>query len=217
MRNPFYYLASRSEATLAGLHPVTGASVAFALYLGQFKRRQDKLIVAVPAVFSPQARSALLRSLKLLNISSAQLLDTNAAVATLYAVERLRKGENATQRVLFADIGAAQCELSLWAFERAGMVTRATLLDYRYSDEIGGDAVDRRIVEAVTAGLARAPTRPEAAAIARMVRRAKEQLAAGGEHAVDLSEDFQTRVPLSNARVAELAAAETAKLARLVE
>jgi hypothetical protein len=43
-------------------------------------------------------------------MSTAQLLDSNAAVATLSAVERLKNGENVTQTVLFVDIGAVQTE-----------------------------------------------------------------------------------------------------------
>jgi hypothetical protein len=42
------------------------------------KRRRDCVIVAVPAVLAPQTRHSLIRSLRLMNISSAQLLDSNA-------------------------------------------------------------------------------------------------------------------------------------------
>ena len=215
VRNPFQFLANPSEASF-GLHPVTTASVAFALHLSKFKKKHDKLIVAVPPVFSPQAREALIRSLKLLNISSAQIIDSNAAVAALYAVERLKKGDNVKQRILFADIGAVQSEFSLWEFERLGVVTRITLLDYRYTDEVGGELVDAILIKNITAGLDREPTRAEMVNIERQTVRTKERLAAGGEEFVDLSEDFQKRIPLTNEMVSELAGDPIAKLKELI-
>lgn len=217
VRNPFQFLANPSGAAFGGLHPVTTASVTFALYLSKFKKKHDKLIVAVPPVFSPQAREALIRSLKLLNISSAQIIDSNAAVASLYAVERLKKGDGVKQKILFADIGAVQSEFSLWEFERLGVVTKITLLDYRYTDQVGGELVDNLLIENITASLGREPTRPEMANIHRQTVRTKERLAAGGEEFVDLSEDFQKRIPLTNEMVSELAADAIGKLKDLIK
>jgi hypothetical protein len=148
-----------------------------------------------------------------MNITSVQLLDSNAAVVSLYAVERL-KG-NAT--ILFIDIGASQCEFSLWKLERGGSVTTITLKDFRFSDEIGGLVIDQLLIEKVIGGLSRAPTTAERVAILRNVRKVKETLAAHGNYVIDLSEDFQKVITLSNDVVAEVAEPVLKKLSKLIE
>jgi molecular chaperone DnaK (HSP70) len=148
-----------------------------------------------------------------MNLTSAQLLDSNAAVASLYAVERL-KG-NAT--VLFIDIGASQTEFSLWSFEQQNSVMNITLKDFRYSDQIGGRVIDQLLLEKVIAGLNRVPTKAERVTMLRNIRKVKETLAAGGDYVIDLSEDFQKVITLSNDVMAEVASPVLKKLNELIE
>lgn len=205
VKNPFYYLASpvnKNDPFFNQIHPVTASSIAFSLYLNKFSKKQDKTIIAVPSVFSPQSRHTLIESLKFLNITSAQLIDSNSAIAAIYAVERLKKAavnETATtQKIIFIDIGAIQTEVSFWNFTRIGNLTQITLIDYSYSDEIGGDIIDEYLLKYIMDQLPHQPTRAEMTSVVRSMKKAKERLASGSNQFIDLSEDFQKRIEISN-------------------
>jgi hypothetical protein len=62
VRDPFHYLADPNSSEFS-VDPIIASSVAFSILLRKVKRRHDRLIVAVPAVFALQARYSLLRSL----------------------------------------------------------------------------------------------------------------------------------------------------------
>ena len=218
--NPFFYLTNPGQNPLKGVHPSMYCAIAFSLHLRKFKKKHDKLIIAVPSVFTPQARHAIIQSLKLINIQSAQILDSNNAIASLYAVERLKKAENdenLTQKILFFDIGAVQTEASLWNFTRIGGITKIELLDYRYSDEIGGDIIDRLLFDHVIKQLPREPTRAELGNIHRAMKKGKERLASGSDQFIDLYEDFNTRLTLTNSEIDELAKDTLEKLRELIK
>lgn len=205
--NPFGQLGNPSNSPFKAINPIEAASIAFKLHLRRFKRKRDKIIVAVPSVYTPQARHALVEALNLLNITSVQLLDSNSAVASIYAVEKLKKaqdGQNTTSRVLFVDIGASQTELSMFSFERIGPITRVILEDLRFSDKIGGAKIDDILYKNITAQLPHVPTRAENITIKRVMRRAKERLAAGVDLIIDLSEDFNKIITIPNDQVDEL-------------
>ncbi|OHS93116.1 dnaK protein [Tritrichomonas foetus] len=220
IKNPFYYLSDPSKTTLNDVPPATAAAVAFSLHLRKFKRKHDKLIVAVPSVFSPHARHSIIQSLKMLDISSAQILDSNSAIAALYAVERLKKAadnENLTQKIIFFDIGAIQTEISLWQFTRYGPVTQIELLDYRYSDEIGGDIIDELLLSSILSKLPREPTRAEMTNVIRAMKKGKERLASGSEQFIDLTEDFNQRLWINNSDIESLSKDVLEKLNRLIQ
>lgn len=207
IRNPFYYLAApvdKDNLFFQKIHPVTASSVAFSLLLNRFSKGQDKLIVAVPAVFSPQARHTLIDSLKTINITSVQLIDSNSAIAAIYAIERLKKatmteGEiELTKSIAFIDIGAIQTEVSFWNFTQIGNIMQIQLIDYSYSDEIGGDIIDDLLIKYIMERLPRKPTRAEMMTVERSMKKAKERLASGSNQFIDLSEDFQQQMELSN-------------------
>lgn len=224
IQNPFYYLASpitKDDSFFNQIHPVTASSIAFSLYLSKFSKKQDKLIIAVPSVFSPQARHALIESLKLLNISSTQLIDSNSAVAAIYAIERLKKltgnETTMTQKIVFIDIGAVQTEVSYWNFTRIGNLTQISLIDYSYSDEIGGEIIDEYLLKYILDQLPRQPTRAEMASIVRSMKKAKERLASGSNQFIDLYEDFQQRFEISNEVIDNISQSVNQKLNDLIQ
>lgn len=226
VRNPFYFLASLADKEnlfFQNIHPVTASSVAFSLLLNKFSKGQDKLIVAVPAVFSPQARHALIESLKTINITSVQLIDSNSAVASIYAVERLKKvsfseDDSVTSKsIVFIDIGAIQAEVSFWNFTQIGNVMKIQLIDYCYSDEIGGDIIDDLLIKYITDRLPRTPTRAEMTTVLRSMKKAKERLASGSNQFIDLSEDFQQQMELSNDIINNLSQPLLHKLENLIK
>lgn len=226
VRNPFYYLASsvdKDNSFFQNIHPVTASSVAFSLLLNRFSKGQDKLIVAVPAVFSPQARHELINSLKSINITSVQLIDSNSAIAAIYAIERLKKatmteGEvEMTRSIVFIDIGAIQTEVSFWNFTQIGNVMQIQLIDYSYSDEIGGDIIDDLLIKYIIERLPRKPTRAEMTTVERSMKKAKERLASGSNQFIDLSEDFQQQMELSNDIIDNLSQPLLQKLDKLIK
>ena len=217
VQNPFYYLNNPKDFPLGKfVTPVEASSIALATYLKSYKRKNDKVIVSVPSVFSPQARRNLMNSLKLIGITSAQLINSNSALATLYAIEKLPITDNCTRTVLFVDIGAIQTEISKWRFDRRNQSITITLEDYRFSDEIGGYLIDDLLMNFTLKKLPREPTKYEMPIIKRAVIKAKERLAAGMTF-IDLSEDFSLRIPLYQENVSDLAHNIIEKLDKLIE
>ena len=204
VQNPFSFLNNPKDLHLKFIDPVTLASIAFSIHLPKFNRKHDKLIVAVPSIFSPQARKNMIESLKLLNISSAQLLNSNTALAAYYSIERLKKGDNIIQKVLFIDIGAIQTEISLWRFEKTAGIIKLYLEDFRMNDEIGGIQVDNRIFEWIKNKLNHEPSNSEIRNILKLIRKSKERLAAGVDSIIDLKEDFGIEITLTNELVSNL-------------
>ena len=218
VQNPFYYLNNNQDFPLKEyVTPIEASAIALATYLKPYKRKTDKVIIAVPSVFSPQARRNLMDSLKLISISSAQLINSNTALAALYAIEKLPISDNVTRKVLFVDIGAIQTELSLWNFDRKNQTITITLDDYRFSDEIGGYLIDDLLMNFTLKQLNRKPIDSEMPIIRRAVIKAKERLAAGGHSFIDLNEDFSQRIPLYVDNVTELASDIIAKFDKMLE
>jgi len=202
VQNPFHYLNHPQDFTMKGADSLTASSIAFMMHLPKFKRKHDKLVVAVPSDFSPQARKNVIESLKLLNITSSQILNSNTALAAYYSIERLKKAENLSQKTLFIDIGAVQAEISLWRFERTGGSVKLYLDDYRMSDQIGGNKVDEEILKYVMKKIPREPSPMEMRSILRSIRKAKARFASTNETIIDLSEDFHMSITITNDEVA---------------
>ena len=220
IKNPFDALIN-GDYEFEGIDSISLGAIAFSLHLKQFRTKRDKLVITVPSVVTPTARRRIIQTLNLLNISSAQILDSNSAVATLYSVERMKKskveGENVTENVIFIDIGAVQAEVSNWKFERNGGFVKIELLDYRFSDEIGGDYIDNNIFNYVKSKLPREPTKAEIKVIYQAIVKAKERLATGIAQKIDLTEDFGISIDLSTEIIDEISKDVLNKLSTLLE
>ncbi|KAH0785075.1 dnaK protein [Histomonas meleagridis] len=218
VKNPFQYF-NTNQVPIEGVNPITLGAITLSLYLKNFMKQHDKLIITVPSIFPPQARRRIVQSLSLLNISSAQILDSNVAVATLYAIERLKKSndhENVTENVMFVDIGSIQTEISNWKFERlTSGVIRIELLDYRFSDEIGGGYIDDVLYEYVVQKLPCSPTPSESKSIRQLMIKCKERLASGHDQSLNLLDMFNISIPITTALIDEIASGIISKLYNL--
>lgn len=217
VHNPFNYLNNPKDYPLKNITPTEGIAIALTTYLKSFKRKNDKIIITVPTVFSPHARRNLMNAFKLIGISTAQIINSNSALAALYAVEKLPISDNVTKTVLFIDSGAIQTELSLFKFVRTNKSVEITLQDYRFTDEIGGDYIDDILFNWTLTKLKRPALEVEYPAIRRSVIKAKERLAAGSSTVIDVTEDFGQQITLTNDDVNTMCAEMINKFEKLIE
>ncbi|OHS98693.1 hypothetical protein TRFO_08659 [Tritrichomonas foetus] len=129
--------------------------------------------------------------MKLLGYRSVNLLDSCSAVASLYAVERVRKGQKKGTTVLFIDIGSENIDCSLWKFKISGTKKIGLeLLQYRHSNRVGGRFVDERLIDYVSKEIGKEFHGSEIFTVRNIIRKAKERLAGNKDIGVDLTEDY---------------------------
>lgn len=213
LENPLFYLNSPYLFPYKFISPLAVMAISISEHIRDFRPKHDRLIFTIPSTFSYEGRYLLIKALNMLNYKSVQLLDSNTAIATLYAFNR----DFQDGRTLFIDIGAKHCEVSLWNFSSSGETFNMTLVDYRYDDKIGGEYIDDLLMDYVVNKLDRSPREFELPAIRRSIIKAKHRLAVINFSTVDLADDFGISIEINNNLVKELAAEMAKRFNLLLE
>ncbi|OHT14086.1 hypothetical protein TRFO_15618 [Tritrichomonas foetus] len=178
--------------------------------------KNDKLTLAVPTYASPQYRQLLKLASKLAGYKSTTILETTTAVATYYSIEKIKKGSRKPITILFIDIGAENAEVSLWKYRPLGEKLFMELLQYRHTSGVGGNIVDRLILNHVSPLLGRPLVGSEKFIVMNLLRKAKERLAGGSSIGVDLNEDFGKYITINQSDIQMLTQNMTEKMVELI-
>ncbi|KAK8882724.1 hypothetical protein M9Y10_045365 [Tritrichomonas musculus] len=206
IRNPFKSLWTPNNTEFAGLPPIVSVSTLLYSNLFMLQPRVDKVTLAVPLYTSPQVRYSLHQSLKLLGYRSVNVLDSCTAIASLYAVERVRKGQKkGGLSILFVDIGSENIDCSLFKFKTNGkQSTSFELLQYRHSSHVGGKFVDDRLLQFASEQVGKEFVGSEVFTVRNILRKAKERLAANKDIGIDLTEDYNKYLTLTQEHLQNL-------------
>lgn len=217
MPNPFSRLWNPSENYFNNLHPSVTAAIALYQHFKTTKLKNDKLTLIVPTYASPQYRQLLFLTAKIAQFKSTSILDSSTAVATYYSVEKIKKGSRKPITVLFIDIGAENADCSFWKYKPLGEKVFMELLQYRHSSKIGGNYVDKLIMEQVEPHLGRPLVGSERYIVNSLMRRAKERIVNQTSFLVDLNEDYGIHYMLNQSDIQNLTTDMTRKLVELLK
>jgi hypoxia up-regulated 1 len=163
-------------------------------------------VLVVPAFFSPAQRQALLDAASLAGLNVLSLVHAHAAAALQYGIER--DFANATQDVLFYDLGFGTAQAALVRFSTYGTGASAMqqleVLDVAWVEtRAGGDAMEAALIKHFAAQHSE-PTAvlesPRAVArLRKQVKRTKEILSANTEAPISVEEmlpgvDFRGKI-----------------------
>lgn len=214
--NPFSLLWTPHNNEFAGLHPIVLSSISFAHILNSLNPKSDKPVIVIPSYTTPQVRFLLMQSIKLLGYRSATLLDSCTAIASLYAVERIKKGSRKPTTILFIDIGAENLDCSLWKFKPMNKKIQMELLQYRHSNSIGGRFVDHGLIKYVEGQLNYTFKKGELFQVTNILRQTKERLSSNPSITADLTEDYGKYVEITQEVVTKICENMTKTLSELL-
>lgn len=216
VKNPMKLLWTPNNTEFANLPPVATVAIALFQNVRDLKPKVDKVNLIIPFYTSPQVRYLLHQSMKLLGFRATTLVDSCTAVASLYAVEKIKKGRKPTT-VMFVDIGAENIDISLWRFRPANKRIVMELLEYRHRSDVGGSFVDERLLAYAEEQIGRKITGSEVFTALALLKKGKERLATGTEIGVDMTEDFDKYLTLTQELMANLTSDMTKKISQLLE
>lgn len=191
VNNPFSFLLQPQNFPLTGVHPIQACAIALQLFITRFNQEMDQLVVAIPSHSSPAYRFAISRILKLTGCKNVFAIDQNSAIATLYSIERMNKTKQKEKTVLFIDIGASHTEINLWKFTPAKKNIESILLFTNYTNDVSGNLIDENMFKEIYHAV-------NSTRVMNQIIKAKEQLASGGKISIDLSEDYNKTIPVTD-------------------
>lgn len=215
VENPYYYLTHPKEFPLENIHPVQAAGIALSLSVPSFIPKTDKYIVAVPSFATPQYRLALQESLSLF-ANSIELLDQDVAIATCYAVEKINRTHKTTYNIMFVEIGAKHTEVSEWKFGVSNNAISAELIDFRFSDEVSGDAIDKEFLKFTLANMTEKPAENDIKELEKIMKRTKESMNSGANVTINLTQ-YNVLLNLTNETALEISKPVTDKLVNMIK
>jgi molecular chaperone DnaK (HSP70) len=114
----------------------------------KINRTVDQIVLVIPKFLTHHQRSAFLRAAKLATYK-AFLVDTMAAVGTLFAIERGQLFRKKELIVCFIDIGASQIQVSIQEFKYQKSSPMVTELGYAWNDTFGSYDIDRLLARVI--------------------------------------------------------------------
>ncbi|KAK9826508.1 hypothetical protein WJX81_008378 [Elliptochloris bilobata] len=150
-------------------------------------------VIAIPAFFGPAQRQALIDSAQLAGVNVLALINSHAAAALQYGIER--DFTNRSEWVILYDMGAASTEAALVRFSsfsikeygKAKTYSQFEVVDVAWDDALGAEVLDQALLEHFAAAFAEKHghnplASPKALAkLRRQVKRTKEILSANSE------------------------------------
>ena len=147
LKNPFGDLIKNKE-NYGKIGNFEAAAIEFSLILDKNHfDKDDDLIISVPSVMSIEERKRLSDILNLINISKVNFIEQNYALANMYCLNTKFDMEK-NETIVLIDIGASKIEISKWksTFSK-NLHHKMELIDYKFSDEIGGNLIDKLIID----------------------------------------------------------------------
>lgn len=143
-----------------------------------------KAVITVPAYFDDAARQATKDAAALAGLEVLRLINEPTAAALAYGLDTQAEGVYAIY-----DLGGGTFDISLLRMEKGVFQVLSTAGDVA----LGGDDIDRKIVEAILQELVEDPTAAEFAMLLAKARVVKEELSSS-EREVDMTFDWRGRI-----------------------
>ncbi|OHT05114.1 hypothetical protein TRFO_27296 [Tritrichomonas foetus] len=113
---------------------------------GKFKPSETALVFTVEPTLSRQERVALAETCKLANITLFAIIESPAAAARTYAMEKRSFFQFGQKIVMFIDIGATHSWAAVFRFEPNGQRPIVNELSVSYNSTLGGNSIDEKFV-----------------------------------------------------------------------
>lgn len=108
-----------------------------------------RAVVALPPGMKAREKSFLFAALSMSGIATSQFIESSAATAELFALEKSSSFKNSSKIVAFADFGAVGSRISIFRFEMKNGEALMTQLASEFEESTGGNLIDRRLADLI--------------------------------------------------------------------